>query len=131
MPSARKASTVRLRTGEAIVSQERLVIKSLSEFYPGARPANLTSAAITDASRGVAVNATKDFTDALTRIIPKNAGETAAIQELRVAAQKTRHRRTGSTKHIPASNQNTGTHADDLLTHGNAPGKKLRACRCS
>ncbi|HNB22813.1 MAG TPA: hypothetical protein PKZ32_10355, partial [Candidatus Melainabacteria bacterium] len=54
---------------ENLVAGESNLIKSLHGFYPNVRPANITSAAITDASRTAALGESRNFSNSISRML--------------------------------------------------------------
>ncbi|PZM80566.1 MAG: hypothetical protein DKT66_15020 [Candidatus Melainabacteria bacterium] len=83
-----KATTVGI--GTEVAAGESSLIKSLHGFYPNVRPANITSAAFTDASKTAALTESRNFSSSLTRMLTAtektDVAATTALKEVENAA---------------------------------------------
>lgn len=83
-----KATTVNV--GTDLASGESALVKSLHGFYPNVRPANITSAAFTDASKTAALTESRNFSSSLTRMLTAtektDVAATTALREVENAA---------------------------------------------
>lgn len=107
-----KAST--LRVGET-AAQEGNLFRSLQGLYKDARPANLTSTAITDASKAAATKTVDQFDSVVNGLIVK--GETSALQEVKAATEAIRANGAGAQTRFTEAIANSG-HASELAAHG-------------
>lgn len=108
-----KASTVGVGT-ENLIAGESSLIKSLHGFYPSVRPANITSAAFTDASKTAALTESRNFSGSITRML--NATEktdvaaTNALKEVESAAAAMLKGESGAQARFVQAVENSAAH---------------------